>query len=160
MSGDMGRETEIVKKHLEAWKQAIFAEYIRTGRRASGSFGNSLIVEEHANGAAILGNRYFGALVYGRNKTTGGGTGSLLSKIYQWIDDKGISYKSEREHKSIAYAITKKIHETGIQVPNGYNDGKLIENSITDDDKKALQKDVGLFYALKYTADIKNTIAK
>ena len=151
----MKQDIEIVKKQVERWRIALLSEYEKSGRKASGKLGESLKVEETQSGARLIGNAYIGALVYGRRKTTAGGDGSLFKAIYQWINDKGISYKDEREHKSIAYAITKNIHEKGIKIPNQYNDGNLISNSITDESKTELQKSLSLYYGIEYTKELK-----
>lgn len=61
-------------------------------------------------------------LVEGRKKTQNKGDGQVLEKIKKWCQKRGIN-------KKFAYAITKRIHEQGIIVPNKYTDGKLLERA-------------------------------
>ncbi len=87
-----------------------------SGSTASGRTKDSLRSEISENRYKLFGRGYIGALEYGRKPTKGGGSGALLPAIEQWIKDKGITPKSgtdEKDYKSLAFAITRKIHQQG-----------------------------------------------
>jgi hypothetical protein len=87
-----------------------------SGSTASGRTKDSLRSEISENRYKLFGRAYIGALEFGRKPTSGGGDGSLKTTILQWIKDKGITPKSgteEKDYKSMAYAITRKIHQSG-----------------------------------------------
>jgi hypothetical protein len=96
---------------------------------ASGDLIKSLDFKVDATGLRVYGNRYIGALMYGRKPTSGGGSGELKKAIRKWIDEKGITprdgvtkegktYKVSKE--GLAFIIARKIHEEGtLLFPNG-----------------------------------------
>lgn len=68
-------------------------------------------------------------LVLGRKKTENPGDGKVRRKIKEWCKKRGIDEK-------FAYAITKRIHEQGIVVPNKFTDGELLERAFDGFDKE------------------------
>jgi len=73
-------------------------------------------------GVEVRANASIMTLIRGRKPTTKKGDGQVLAKIKQWCKDRGIPEK-------YAYPITKRIHEQGIQVPNRYTRGDLLQKA-------------------------------
>jgi hypothetical protein len=91
--------------------------HIEAGQKASGktlaAFGSKEEIEGTTVRGLVFGAEHTGALEYGRKPTTQSGGGVLYNHIYEWVKDKGFNYRDDRQRKSIAYAITKTIHEKG-----------------------------------------------
>ena len=84
---------EIFDIEFEKIKNELIREYDRLGMRASGSWADELEVVSTKNTGKILGLSYSEQLESGRKKTSGGGDGTLIKRITQWIKDKGIVSK-------------------------------------------------------------------
>lgn len=84
-----------------------------SGVTASGKFNRSLLADITPNTVVVTGAAYAGAIERGRKPTTKDGDGSLRSLILQWIDDKGIVTQGNISKDSLAYLITRTIHEKG-----------------------------------------------
>lgn len=61
-------------------------------------------------------------LVNGRKPTKNSGSGEVLKAIKAWVKKRGIPDR-------YAYAITRKIHQEGIKVPNAYTSGNLLKEA-------------------------------
>lgn len=84
-----------------------------SGVTASGAFNRSLQAAITENSAVITGAMYAGAIERGRRPTTSGDNGELIRAIRSWIDSKGITPTGNISKDSLAYLITRKIHEEG-----------------------------------------------
>jgi len=116
----------------------LILSYDEKGLRASGKFADSLKGElinlPNKYELLITGEEYAGAMEHGRSPSTGG-DGSLKAIIRQWIDDKKIIPKKGISKDSLAFLITRKIHQEGITVPNQFNKGKVIEDVLIGNGK-------------------------
>ncbi len=83
---------------------------------ASGKLEKSIRFEVQGATLTVFGEDYIWYLQNGRKPTQGGGDGSLKRKIRQWIDDKGITPKDNISKDSLAFLITRKIHEEGTTI--------------------------------------------
>jgi hypothetical protein len=90
-----------------------------SGVTASGKFNRSLKADITPNSLVITGSRYAGAIELGRKPTSSGGAGVLRGLIRQWIDDKGITPTGNISKDSLAYLITRKIHQQGTALYRG-----------------------------------------
>jgi hypothetical protein len=90
-----------------------------SGVTASGKFNRSLQAEIKPDELVITGARYAGAIELGRKPTSSGGPGELRKLIRSWIDDKGITPTGDISKDSLAYLITRKIHEQGTLLHRG-----------------------------------------
>jgi len=100
----------------------------------SGETANSVRYVLTETGLEVRAKASIMTLVLGRKPTTNKGDGQVLAKIKQWCKDRGIPEK-------YAYPITKRIHEQGIQVPNKYTQGDLLQKAFAgfeDEIKKEL----------------------
>ena len=91
--------------------------FARNNVNASGALSNSVeskVVRTGANAASLQVSmfRYGLTAEDGRGPTKNSGRGDLFLRIRKWIDDKGLNIP-QNEKKSVAYAITKKIHKEG-----------------------------------------------
>lgn len=139
------------KDTIEFWlghvKSDMITSYVQKGLKASGKWEQSLEtkVSETSTGyeAVITGQKYTGAMLYGRSANTNqspesikawiGWAGSTF--IAQWVKDKGLNLNP--------YAVAGKIAKKGIKVPNQYNDGEFLKDVINDERIKELGKDLG-----------------
>ena len=122
---------DLVTDILNEAKDKIHKDYISLGLKASGGFGESLRVDTKREGSHIIGTLYGAKQAYwmehGRqpNKKKTKGAVVFLGKILEkWVQDKGINVNP--------YAAAYKIVHEGIQVPNRYNKGGVISNTIND----------------------------
>jgi len=158
----MGAITDSLTKWCEERNAELIANYRAKGLKASGKFESELRYTADESGAQILAPAHVGAMVGGRYKTSNGGNGSLRSIIRKWIDDKGITPYADKKGRpvskdSLAYLIARKIHRDGIQVPNSYNDGKLISEVITQAKIDELLKQIGGNYIVEFKNEIQET---
>lgn len=119
-----------IEKWIEGVKSDLVKSYRNKKLRASGNFERQLTTKVETNGritkATLLGVDYGYYMEHGRGVTKRAGTGvKLIDVIKEWIKVKGLSHLNP-------YAVTKKIHEEGIKVPNKYNPGKVISSVIND----------------------------
>lgn len=130
----LGAYEEELQNELLFIIQDLIKSYDTKGLRASGNWANSLVgnVESTPNGykLTIDGADYSGAMEYGRKPTVKKGNGELKDIIRQWIDDKKIVPKDGISKDSLAFLITRKIHQEGITVPNKYNIGGVISDVV------------------------------
>lgn len=131
---------EIVTKWIEERQEDLISNYHQKGLKASGAFESGLKISKTENSVILTAPQHFGAMIYGRKKTTGNGDGSLKKIILKWIDDKGITPSGKITKESLAFLIARKIHNDGITVPNRFNDGKLYSDTFTQDKIDELYK--------------------
>ena len=150
---------DIIQTWLNGRREVMRQEYISSGRKASGYFGEHIDVEMYDEGGRIKTPLYVGALVFGRKPTSGGGGGvkSLYSMIFDWIKVKGITPDDPKmSDNTLAYLMSRKIHKQGIKVPNAYNDGKLIDNTFTVESVKDLKSELIKIGQKVVTNDLKS----
>jgi hypothetical protein len=153
---------ESINDILKAWgeekQKALIANYKAKGLKASGNFERNITQTVQDNTLEISAPTYTWYMVHGRGVTKGGGGGgqSLRSIIRKWIDDKGIRPKDNISLDSLAYLITRKIHNEGIKVPSSYNDGRLLKDTFTPQSISELTKKIGNFYVTDITSNIQN----
>lgn len=154
---------EIVNEWLDEVKEELIKNYDKLGLRASGRWADSLEpkVEQKSDvtRAIMLGEEYTGALEKpGRKPTSKKQGGILRGLIRKWIDDKGIIPKGNISKDSLAFLITRKIHEKGIKVPNKYNKGGLVSNVVTKEKVQELIDKIGLFYQGQLKSNLIKTL--
>ena len=105
--------TELLQSFAARFIDDVRDSMNASGVTASGKFNSSLMADITPNTIVITGAAYAGAIERGRKPTSSGGNGELYRAIRRWIDDKGITPKDKISRNSLAYAITRKIHEKG-----------------------------------------------
>ena len=121
-----------------------------SGVTASGNFNRSLSYQQTDKELIITGAAYAGAIEFGRKPSSGGGSGVLRGLIRKWIDDKGITPTGNISKDSLAYLITRKIHQQGTALFSGTDHygrtkpSKVIDGIRTDGRIEKLGKDLAL----------------
>ena len=103
---------ELFTEYLSDVKEGIISEQAKQGIRASGKSARSLrIVPLGSSGVELYGAAYFDQQEEGRAP----GKFPPIESIYDWLQYKkyGITYSTDSERRSIAYAIAKKIARFG-----------------------------------------------
>lgn len=122
--------------------------------KASGKTAASITARATDNSAQVWALENIGALEYGRKPTSSGaskGNPTLFEQIRKWIVDKGIANgMNEREQKSVAYLITRKIHREGWQTKLN----KPISSVLEDLDYDTLLRELTAYYGTEFTSDI------
>jgi hypothetical protein len=140
----VSRTIEIIDKWLNDAKDDLESNYIRLGLKASGNWAKQLEIFSNETNLGyeigIKGERYTGAIEYGRNANTNqtpeglrkfaGWAGSTF--IAKWVKDKGLNLNP--------YAVAYNIGKYGWRVPNVNNAGGLISDVITQDRINDLEK--------------------
>lgn len=126
---------EEIKLYLASVNQGVIFDIRnalqRKGLTASGRSARTLQSEVRENEqqgriiSTVTGEGYFRQLTFGRRPTRKSQGGVLLKAIKQWVIDKGLTLNP--------YAVTKKIHKQGITVPNRFNDGKVISDTVNNE---------------------------
>lgn len=106
--------SDIVVRELQDLAQRIADNIARNGQTASGKTARSLEVREGSDEVVLLGRKAFGTMETGRRG--GGVPRSFPAILYQWSLDKGISFDTDRERRSFAYLLAKKIQKEGTQL--------------------------------------------
>lgn len=108
----------IVGDELERLKLAIINNMRQADAVATGRTIASLAVETNPTGGTLYGRKFFGALETGRRPTTASTASNppLYARIMEWMSARHIVGQTERETKSIAFAIAKSINKHGTRL--------------------------------------------
>ena len=125
----MQTNDEIIKEEINSILQDIIKAYESSGKKVSGQFAEGLEAVYEPNKGTIRGFVYLAGR--GKTKKKGKpGEPTVLEQIKVWVKKKGIVQQVISEAKpktikaknnlinSLAYAITKKIHEQGTNSEN------------------------------------------
>lgn len=122
--------------------------------KASGKTAASVTPRATDSTSEVWALENIGALEYGRKPTSSGaskGSPTLYEQIQEWIKVKGIANgMDEREQKSVAYLITRKIHREGWKTKLDKPISSVIEN--LDSDK--LLDELTAYYGTVVESDI------
>ena len=121
---------EIISEWQTNFQYDLVKKYNDLELRASGRWEKSLRHELKIteNGYELIqyGEHYTYQLENGRRA----GKFPPIQAIDEWVKQKGI-VATDIPQKSLIYLISRKIAQTGIQVPNDYNTGGLISDVFT-----------------------------
>jgi hypothetical protein len=106
--------SDIVVRELQDLAQRIADNIARNGQTASGKTARSLEVREGSDEVALLGRKAFGTMETGRRG--GRVPRNFPAILYQWSLDKGISFDTDRERRSFAFLLARKIQNEGTQL--------------------------------------------
>ena len=102
---------EVVHDYLEQVRERIIANQARYGLRASGESAQSIRIEDRFGVKVLIGAAYF------KQQEEGRAPGKMppVEAIYDWLQYQkyGITYSDDKERRSIAFAIAKKISTEG-----------------------------------------------
>lgn len=121
---------DLIERTLTGIRDALIREMDIGGFNASGRTKASLQVHAEDYYGELIGLRSFQTLVAeritdggrGRGPTYREGTGVVYRSILQWMEYKGI-VPEKGTKEALAYAITKKIHQSGTQIYRGQRQG-------------------------------------
>lgn len=123
---------QIVSAYMEQTRQDLIKSYQEKGLKASGRYAKGLTYEVADDGKTIkafmLSEHHVWYMEQGRKpnkQQTAKQARSLGHILEQWVKDKGISVNP--------YAAAWKIVREGIQVPNRYNPGDVVEDVVTNE---------------------------
>lgn len=151
----MSNEKDILFKWLDDRADVYKGKLDSRGQTASGNSKRKTKVIKRPLGGAIEVPLYNKGLVQGRKPNSKqddeslrkwvGWAGSTFLK--DWCNFKGIE-------EGAAFAIAWKIAMEGTTVPNRFNDGNLVNETITPESIKQLTNDLGAFYIKEIKSDI------
>jgi len=154
-------DPEILKSFADKTVFDIRQSMDVSGVTASGKFNRSLESTVSSNEVVITGLKYAGAIESGR-KPSSGGTGILRALIRSWIDDKGIVPTGGISKDSLAYLITRKIHQDGTRLYRGTDyygrskPSRVIEGVVKDGRIEQLGSELMLNFVKQVKSEIFN----
>lgn len=123
---------QIVTAYMEQTRQDLIKSYQEKGLKASGRYAKGLTFEVSDDGkvlkAFMESEHHVWYMEQGRKpnkQQTAKQARSLGHILEQWVKDKGIDVNP--------YAAAWKIVREGIQVPNRYNPGDVVEDVVTNE---------------------------
>jgi hypothetical protein len=125
---------EILTQFLETIRNEIIQEHIRQGQRVTGKTLESLEISVNDTTGTLSAAGYIGVLEDGRRP----GKFPPVSKIEQWIIDRGIIPKGKISITSLAFIMARKISQEGtILNQRGGNSG-VLSKAINEERIKSL----------------------
>lgn len=139
----MTSASQIVTAYMEQTRQDLIASYQEKGLKASGRYAKGLTFEVSDDGKTIKAfmesEHHVWFMEQGRKPNKKKSVKELIGFalwasdedsttggfITRWLKDKGIMAN--------AFAVAYKIGEQGIQVPNRYNPGDVVEDVVTNE---------------------------
>lgn len=121
---------EILQNFLEQIRQEVIQEQKSQGKYVTGETSNTLQIET----SDILGTLYGGisALTLETGRKPGRVPRNFTETIMRWMDNKGL-FQSEKNRKSIAYLIGRKIQREGTKLHIEGGGSGVISKAINDD---------------------------
>lgn len=134
---DSNKIEQLLKDEAEQLIAEIRSLIISTGANASGKTSRSLEsitkVSKNKYSLLIQGSGSFNYIERGRGPTKrSGGKGKLKSIILQWVDDKGIIPDKGMTKDTLAFLITRAIHQRGTLF-NFLNEVREIQSAVLVD---------------------------
>jgi hypothetical protein len=144
---DIGKKYEEIEHFGIFAKDANFPDLIETN------------IEE-VNGlykSQVLGPYYTYWLEHGRGPTLDPTphNPTVREVVLRWIKKYGVqAYNKKYNQSTLAFFISKSIHENGIKVPGKYNPGGLISDVITQQRVQDLYRKVGQVFINEIRSDV------
>lgn len=150
---------QIVTAYMEQTRQDLIKSYQDKGLKASGRYAKGLTFEVSDDGkvlkAFMESEHYVWYMEQGRKpnkEKTAKQARSLGHILEQWVKDKGISVNP--------YAAAWKIVREGIQVPNRYNPGDVVEDVVTNEWFDGLVKELSDHFIFVVTTEVERLFRK
>lgn len=150
---------QIVTAYMEQTRQDLIKSYQEKGLKASGRYAKGLTYEVADDGKTIkafmLSEHHVWYMEQGRKpnkQQTAKQARSLGHILEQWVKDKGISVNP--------YAAAWKIVREGIQVPNRYNPGDVVEDVVTNEWFDGLVKELSDHFIFVVTTEVERLFRK
>ena len=123
---------EVLDNWMDERKVSHIQKYESSGRKASGRFGQSVRIEAGAGESQMYGASHIWFAVNGRKPNKDQSKEGLMH-FAKWAGH--YIYKDWMKQKGLIgspYALAYHIGKNGITVPNSYNDGRLLQDTIYD----------------------------
>ncbi len=147
---------ELYIKYLKELKNKLIQKYDELGLRASGEFENELEYKVEKDNLKILGAPHS----YYMDKGRASGGFPPISTIEDWIENKdNLPPIFKEKKKQFAFLIARKIANEGIQVPNKYNKGHVVDevvNSFLAEDIHHMIEEFGIENLGRIRASVAN----
>jgi hypothetical protein len=141
---------EALTQFLEHIRNEIIQEHIRQGQRVTGKTLESLEISVNDTTGTLSAAGYIGVLEDGRRP----GKFPPVSKIEQWIKDRGIIPKGKISITGLAFIMARKISQEGtILNQRGGNSG-VLSKAISEDRIKSLLESLAEKYITDYTSEV------
>lgn len=137
------RDLDFAAEELRDLAQRIADNIARNGQKASGKTAESLEVVEGSDSVTLVGRKYFDNLERGVppwssiNKKKVRSFGYIL---YQWSQDKGLTFADEDERKSFAFALAYKIANHGTELFREGGRADVYSSEIPDTIKRIIER--------------------
>ncbi len=157
---DLKRIESILQREGDRLVLELQAMMVSTGANASGRTSQSLQVEttttDSAVGMSITGGIGWAFVEQGRGATRRDGDGAVGRAIRQWIDDKGITPDGNMTKDSLAFLITRAIHQRGTLLHLLGERREVYTNVITENSIQAILNEIGTEIEAEISTDIVN----
>lgn len=145
-------DREILSQFLETIRTDVIFNAHTQKRTASGNAERSLRIEsDDTRGELIDGSGY---IQWGWEDGRGPGGMPPVSRIEQWIRDKGISITGNISIHSLAFLIARKIKERGTVLYQLGGQSGVLSNAITQGRVDNLKETFGTQYLSEVTSEI------
>jgi hypothetical protein len=142
--------SQILSQFLDTIRNEIIAEHIRQGQRVTGRTLESLEISVTDTTGILYGAGYIGVLEDGRNK----GKFPPISKIEQWIKDRGITPKGKISITSLAFIMARKISLEGTLLHQKGGKSGVLSNAINPSRIDALIDSLSNVYTTEVTSEV------
>lgn len=159
----MTDEKNIIMSFMLEIQKDIIQRSEATGQRATGETYSQFGIEANETKGILYGSAWVMTLEDGRGPSKGSGSdGSLKDKIYEWIGAKGVfNVSSEKEKRSLAYIIARKIHQEGTVLFRKGGGSGVISGAITEERINAFVGTFADYYLNRVVKSVKqNAYAK
>lgn len=157
------QDLEIIRLFLQKAKEDIVDLQAKKGLKASGESAEALRVDMTATGGKLVdGSGYFEYQERGRGVTKSAGTEPLSKRIYAWLAYKkyGLNYDNDKQRKSLAFAIARKIHKKGTYTYIKGTVTGVLSEAIRKEEVEGLVKTLSRRYLAKISTDLKKVVLK
>lgn len=141
---------ELISKFLEQVRNDIIQEHLAQGQRVTGRTLESLEISVNDSKGVLYGAGYIGVLEDGRRP----GKFPPVSKIEQWIKDRGIIPNGKISIASLAYLMARKISLEGTNLYRSGGKSGVISRAIDEQKINAFIESVADVYQSNYASEI------
>jgi hypothetical protein len=141
---------EILSQFLETIRNEILAEHIRQGQRVTGKTLESFEINVNDTKGTLSAAAYVGVLEEGRRP----GGFPPVSKIEQWIIDRGIIPKGKISITSLAFIMARKISVEGTRLNQAGGNSGVLSKALNEDRINTLLESLAQKYIVDYSSEV------
>lgn len=156
---------ELLQREGDAIIRDLQSAMVSTGVNASGKTSASLLNEVRATGISrttmlITGGEGWKFVEQGRGATLKSQNGVLYPIIKQWVKDKGIAIPNGYTLESLAFVITRKIHQEGTYAFRMNARRDIYTSVITEERINSITSQVTKTFIANATSDVVRALKK